>query len=319
MLPCSIFDKSQWSTEGEDLMDALELVRVGNLEIAIRLWHPEAPRTLVAWHGLARHGGDFADLARELGPDWRILAPDTPGRGFSSWSVAPHHHYLYAHYREVAVAVLDHFELESVPWLGTSMGGLLGMMLAAEPDTAARIERLIVNDVGPELDPDGLAELASYFGVPHHFQRFSDLETELRRHYSGFGIDSDAAWRRLALSSARRLPDGSWTYHYDPRIGEQFIHDTPRDTWADWAAIRCPLMVIRGEDSPLLNAEIVTRMAEVQPTLVSLEVPDCGHAPMLDRPLQVAPIADFLETGSAASRLRPWQHALTRIKAIVSG
>ncbi len=300
-------------------MDALELVRVGNLEIAVRIWHPEAPRTLVAWHGLARHGGDFADLARELGPDWRILAPDTPGRGFSSWSLAPHQHYLYAHYREVAVAVLDHFDLETVPWLGTSMGGLLGMLLAAEPDTAARIERLILNDVGPELDPNGLAELASYFGTPHHFQRFSDLEAELRRHYTGFGIDSDAAWRRLALDSARRLPDGSWTYHYDPRIGEQFFHDTPRDTWADWAAIRCPLMVLRGEDSPLLKAESVTRMAEVQPTLVSLEVPGCGHAPMLDRKSQVTPIADFLGAHAAASRQGLWQRALGRIRAIVSG
>lgn len=300
-------------------MDALELVNVGNLEIAVRLWHPEAPRTLVAWHGLARHGGDFADLARELGPEWRILAPDTPGRGFSSWSLAPHHHYLYAHYREVAVAVLDHFDLETVPWLGTSMGGLLGMMLAAEPDTDARIERLILNDVGPELDPKGLTELASYFAAPHYFQRFSDLEAELRRHYAGFGIDSDAAWRRLALGSARRLPDGSWSYHYDPRIGEQFIHDTPRDTWADWAAIHCPLMIIRGENSPLLKAESVTRMAEAQPGLVSLEVPGCGHAPMLDRTSQVAPVADFLGAHAVLSRQDLWHRAMRRIRAIVAG
>ena len=97
-----------------------------------------------------------------------------------------------------------------------------------------------------------------------------------------------------ALGSARRLPDGGWTYHYDPRIGEQFIHDTPRDTWADWAAIRCPLMVIRGEASPLLRADSVARMAEVHSHLVRLEVPGCGHAPMLDRTSQVDPIADFL-------------------------
>ncbi|PMR67194.1 alpha/beta fold hydrolase [Halomonas heilongjiangensis] len=275
-------------------MEALELVRVRELDVAVRIWHPGAPRTVIAWHGLARHGGDFAGFARELGPGWRVLAPDTPGRGLSSWSLYPAHDYLYSHYMTVAVAVLDHFGLERVPWVGTSMGGLLGMLLAAEADTAGRIERLVLNDVGPELDPDGLASLATYFGVPHRFSRFGELEAELRRHYGGFGITGDDAWRRLALDSARRLPDGSWTYHYDPRIGEQFIHDTPRDTWADWQAIRCPLMVIRGATSPLLRADSVTRMAEVHPGLVRLEVPGCGHAPMLDRASQVAPIADFL-------------------------
>ena len=289
-------------------MDRLELVKVRALQIAVRIWNPDAPRTLVAWHGLARHGGDFAALAHELGPEWRVLAPDTPGRGLSSWSLYPAHDYLYAHYIEVAVALLDHFGLERVPWVGTSMGGLLGMLLAAEPTTASRIERLVLNDVGPELDPDGLAGLATYFGAMHRFVNFGDLEAELRGHYAGFGIDSDDAWRRLALDSARRLPDGSWTYHYDPRIGEQFIHDTPRDTWADWQAIQCPVMVIRGATSPLLAHASIERMRKEQPDLVSLEVPGCGHAPMLDRPSQVAPLAEFLNRpeGGRVTPSRPW-------------
>jgi len=307
-------------------MDALELVRADGLEVAVRIWHPTAPRTLIAWHGLARHGGDFAGLARELGPGWRVLAPDTPGRGLSSWSLYPAHDYRYAHYMKVAVAVLDHFSLEAVPWVGTSMGGLLGMLLAAEADTASRIERLVLNDVGPELDPDGLAQLARYFGMPHRFPTFGQLETELRRHYAGFGIEGDDAWRRLALESARRLPDGSWTYHFDPRIGEQFVHDTPRDTWADWAALRCPLMVIRGAESPLLAAESVTRMAEVQPDLTTLEVPGCGHAPMLDRRSQVRPIADFLDRprrralpSAAGGALAWWQRGLRWLKGTGAG
>lgn len=307
-------------------MDALELVRVRELEVAVRIWHPAAPRTVIAWHGLARHGGDFEDFARVLGPGWRVLAPDTPGRGLSSWSLYPAHDYLYAHYMKVAVAVLDHFDLAQVPWVGTSMGGLIGMLMAAEPETASRIERLVLNDVGPELDPEGMASLASYFGVPHRFCRFGELEAELRRHYTGFGIEGNDAWRRLALGSARRLPDGSWTYHYDPRIGEQFVHDTPRDTWADWAAIRCPLMVIRGEESPLLKAESVTRMAEAQPGLVSLEVPGCGHAPMLDRTSQVRPIADFLDRprrrvlpGAPGGALAWWQRGLRWLKGAGAG
>ncbi|MDR5859455.1 alpha/beta hydrolase [Halomonas eurihalina] len=275
-------------------MDELTLLKVRELEIAVRVWNPDAPRTLIAWHGLARHGGDFDDLARLLGPEWRVLAPDTPGRGLSSWSLYPAHDYLYSHYMTIAKAVLDHFELERIAWVGTSMGGLLGLLLAADKDTASRIDRLVLNDVGPELEADGLASLASYFAVPHRFTRFSELEAELRRHYVGFGIENDDAWRRLALSSARRLPDGSWTHHYDPRIGEQFIHDTPRDLWNDWRAIRCPVMVIRGSASTLLSAESIDNMRESRPDLVSLEVPECGHAPMLDRASQVEPILDFL-------------------------
>ncbi|MBA2779551.1 alpha/beta fold hydrolase [Billgrantia kenyensis] len=289
-------------------MDAMELVTLRDLEIAVRIWHPEAPKTVVAWHGLARHGGDFEKFSRTLGPEWRVLAPDTPGRGLSSWSPIPSQDYLYRNYMSVALAVLDHFELERVPWVGTSMGGLLGMLLAAETESSHRIERLVLNDVGPELNPQGLMQLALYFGRPHRFTTFAQLQAELTEHYHGFGIEGEEAWRQLALGSARRLPDGSWTYHYDPRIAEQFINDTPRDTWADWRAIDCPLMVIRGAESPLLDAESVVSMAKAQPDLVTLEVPGCGHAPMLDRSSQVAPIAEFLTRPPQKSARRP-QHA----------
>ncbi|WP_249976025.1 alpha/beta fold hydrolase [Vreelandella olivaria] len=276
-------------------MYALEFIRVRELEIAVRVWNPNASRTLVTWHGLARHGGDFASLADQLGHEWRIIAPDTPGRGLSSWSLFPAHDYLYSHYITVALAVLDHFELKQVDWLGTSMGGLLGMLIAADPQHSQRIVRLILNDVGPELNQQGLIALSSYFGVSHRFSSFSDLQAELKRHYASFDISSDKEWRDLALNSARRLPDGNWTYHFDPRIGEQFIHDTPRDTWADWANITCPIMVIRGADSTLLDAETLPRMAEKQPYLRTLTVPGCGHAPMLNQPGQVAPIRQFLD------------------------
>lgn len=295
-------------------MDALELVRVRALEIAVRVWNPQAPRTLVAWHGLARHGGDFADLARELGPGWRVIAPDTPGRGLSSWSLFPAHDYLYAHYMQVALAVLDHYRLDRVAWLGTSMGGLLGLLLAASEQGRGRIERLIVNDVGPQIEAEGLASLANYFAVPHRFATFGALLEELRTHYAAFGIDTEQAWQRLARDSARRLPDGGWTFHYDPRIAEQFVHDTPRDLWADWQAVRCPTMVIRGAGSTLLSAATVERMREVQPSLEILTIPGCGHAPMLDRAAQVRPIQRFLErtihpatAQPAVSSLAWWQ------------
>ncbi|MFW6380361.1 MAG: alpha/beta fold hydrolase [Halorhodospira sp.] len=275
-------------------MDDLALINLGELEIAVRIWHPRAPRTLIAWHGLSRHGGDFAVMARLLGPEWRVLAPDTPGRGLSSWPMFPAYDYRYTFYQRLAVQLLDHFDLPRVAWLGTSMGGLLGMLLAADATHRSRIERLILNDVGPELELDGLIELGGYFALPRYFSRFSDLCRELRQHHAEFGIRDEAGWRELALGSARRLPDGGWTFHYDPRIFEQFIHDRPRDTWQDWIALDCPLMLLRGARSGLLTQAVVDRMAREQPGLRTLEVSGCGHAPMLDTPAQVEPIRDFL-------------------------
>nr|WP_298249816.1 alpha/beta fold hydrolase [uncultured Halomonas sp.] len=282
-------------------MQHLDWISVDDLDVAVRIWHPDAPRTLIAWHGLARHGGDFAELAHRLGPKWRILAPDTPGRGLSAWSPRPDQDYTYAAYARVAWAILEYFALDRVSWLGTSMGGLLGLRLAAEPATAGRIERLVLNDIGPELAPDGLAELGDYFSRPHEFSSFRDLEEELRHHYAGFGIEDDDSWRRLALESARRLPDGRWSFHYDPRIVAQFVHDTPRDLWADWAALASPVMVIRGASSPLLAASTLERMAETRPRLVTLEAAGCGHAPYLDRASQVEPIRRFLGCPTYAS------------------
>ncbi|MFD2438555.1 alpha/beta fold hydrolase [Modicisalibacter luteus] len=296
-------------------MDALELVEIKAQEIAVRIWHPQAPRTLIAWHGLARHGGDFGGLARELGPGWRIIAPDTPGRGLSSWSLFPAHDYLYERYMQLALALLDHFRLTQVAWLGTSMGGLLGMLLAASEQGRDRIERLVINDVGPEIEADGLSDLASYFSVPHFFPTFGALLNEVKSHYTGFGIDNEDDWRRLALDSARRLPGGTWTFHYDPRIANQFIHDTPRDLWADWRAIHCPLMVIRGEFSPAQRD--YSRAHERDST---------GHGitdrrwlrscPLLDRAAQVAPIRKFLErpetTESRPRKTTDWWQRLRR-------
>ncbi|MDO0944378.1 MULTISPECIES: alpha/beta fold hydrolase [Chromohalobacter] len=277
-------------------MDELVLLKHRELEIAVRIWHPNAPRTLIAWHGLSRHGGDFAHLARLLGPDWRLIAPDTPGRGLSSWSLFPAYDYLYSHYMDVAIAVLDHFKLAHVPWLGTSMGGLLGLLLAADDTHRRRISALILNDVGPTIETAGMQRLASYFIAAQRFTSLQDLEREMRTHYQSFGIQSEAVWRRLLLESARRLPDGSWGYHFDPRIAEQFVHDTPRDLWAAWRALHCPVMAIHGAQSDILSSATLTTMQHHQPRLAIVEVPDCGHAPMLDRPAQAAAIAAFLSS-----------------------
>ncbi|MGY4877228.1 alpha/beta fold hydrolase [Vreelandella aquamarina] len=300
-------------------MDALRCLNVGQLEIAVRIWNPDAPHTVIAWHGLARHGGDFEQLARALGPEWRVLAPDTPGRGLSSWSFYPSKEYLYRHYQVVASAVMDNFQLDSVPWIGTSMGGLLGMLLASDDETASRIRCLVLNDVGPELESNALMQMATYFSTMKRFTTFEALQAALKENYQGFGIRQEAEWLDMAYSSARRLPDGAWTFHYDPRISEQFIHDTPRDTWADWENIRCPLMLVRGENSPLLSAQSVTKMQTLQPDMVVLEAAGCGHAPMLNVPHQIDPIRRFLEQSVPAAKRPRWRAMLERLKVSIQG
>ncbi|MGM0522266.1 MAG: alpha/beta fold hydrolase [Pseudomonadota bacterium] len=295
-------------------MDAVTIVPVGSLEIVVRVWHPNAPHTVIAWHGLARHGGDFEQLARLLGPKWRVLAPDTPGRGLSSWSFYPAQEYLYAHYKKVALAVLDHFQLDSVPWVGTSMGGLLGMLLAADNEAAPRLQCLVLNDVGPELDPQALTQMATYFGTIKRFGTFNELKEALKANYQGFGIQHESEWDAMAVSSARRLPDGAWSFHYDPRIAEQFIHDTPRDMWAGWAQIHCPIMLIRGENSLLLRAESMEKMRQTQPEMETLEAPGCGHAPMLNVESQVTPLRHFLERHTPSAKPNVWQQWVERVK-----
>ena len=208
-------------------MDALEFIRVRELDVAVRIWNPKATRTLIAWHGLARHGGDFAALARELGSEWRIIAPDTPGRGLSSWSLFPAHDYLYSHYITIAVALLDHYELDQVDWLGTSMGGLLGMLIAADTQHRSRISRLILNDVGPELNKEGLIALSSYFGVTHRFNNFADLKAELTKHYASFGISREEEWLDLPLRPAHwRTVYPRHTQRHLGRLGQ---HSLPAD------------------------------------------------------------------------------------------
>lgn len=295
-------------------MDAVTTVPVGSLEIVVRVWHPNAPHTVIAWHGLARHGGDFEQLARLLGPKWRVLAPDTPGRGLSSWSFYPAQEYLYAHYMKVALAVLDHFQLDSVPWVGTSMGGLLGMLLAADSEAAPRLQCLVLNDVGPELDPQALTQMATYFGIFKRFGTFNELKEALKANYQGFGIQHESEWDAMAVSSARRLADGAWSFHYDPRIAEQFIHDTPRDMWAGWAQIHCPMMLIHGEHSPLLRADSVDKMRQTQPELKTLEASGCGHAPMLNVESQVTPLRHFLERHNPNAKPNVWQQLVERVK-----
>jgi pimeloyl-ACP methyl ester carboxylesterase len=263
-------------------------------EIHYTEWGSGQRETVIAWHGLARTGRDMDDIAAHLAPRYRVICPDTIGRGLSQWSPAPETEYCLAFYGRLAVSLADRLGLDHFHWLGTSMGGAIGLHLAAGA-LKGRIRRLILNDIGPQLGADAVARIRAYAGKPPQFARLSELEAYFRTVYKPYGWLSDAQWRRLTESSARRLPDGQVTPHYDPKMVlqfERFPHDY--DQWDAYDAIDVPTLCLRGEASDLLLAGTADQMRARGPRAVVVTIPGCGHAPALNVPDQFSLVERFL-------------------------
>jgi pimeloyl-ACP methyl ester carboxylesterase len=254
---------------------------------------PDAPR-LIAMHGLTRNGRDFDAVARAASDRFHVVCPDVVGRGKSGW-LPDGALYSYPQYLGDAVALIARIAAGPVDWLGTSMGGLVGMMLAAQPLTPIR--RLILNDVGPFVPKASLERIGAYVGEDPRFADMAELEAYLRRVYADFGDLSDADWAHMARHSARSRPDGGYGPAYDPAIADAFragpIADV--DLWPIWERIRCPVLILRGARSDLLLPKTAARMAASRPNVCLVEFPDCGHAPALMNGEQVGAIRDWLE------------------------
>jgi pimeloyl-ACP methyl ester carboxylesterase len=252
----------------------------------------DAP-VLVAVHGLTRNGRDFDVLARALSDRFRVVCPDIVGRGKSAWLPAGAL-YTYPQYLADMVALVARIGPGPIDWLGTSMGGLIGMMLAAQP--GGLIRRLILNDVGPFVPKAALERIASYVGQDPRFGSVAEVETYLRRVHAPFGGLTDSDWAHLAQYSTRERPEGGFGLAYDPKIAEAF-RTTPIadvDLWPVWEAIACPALVIRGGQSDLLTAEIADEMVRRKPATRLVTFPECGHAPALMDPAQIAVIRNWL-------------------------
>ncbi|HEX3576560.1 MAG TPA: alpha/beta hydrolase [Rhodopila sp.] len=264
--------------------------------LAFEEWGDAGAPPVVCVHGLTRNGRDFDVLARALSPAWRVVCPDLPGRGHSDWLDDP---MLYqAQHYVTALAHLLAWIGRDVAWIGTSLGGICGMVIAAAD--GAPISRLVLNDVGPFIPAEALRRIRDYMvasGDSPMMSRFPDIETverHLRIIHAPFGPLSDAQWTALARNSARALPDGRFAMHYDPRIAEPLRGTDPVDVdmWSFWDRIRVPRMVIRGETSDILLRETAARM-EASGALV-YQVPETGHAPALLDPPQIEVIRSFL-------------------------
>jgi len=270
-------------------------LRCAGRELHVTEWGEPGQPVLVAWHGLARTGRDMDDVAAHLAArGWRVLCPDTIGRGLSEWSPAPDDEYCLDFYVRLARELLDALDVARCAWLGTSMGGAIGLVAAATA-LRGRVERLLLNDVGPSVAPAAIARIRSYAGAPAAFATVSELEQYFRTIYKPYGWLSDAQWRRLTETSTRRLPDGRVTPHYDPAMVRQFVtRPDDYERWAEWDSLDIPVLCLRGVDSDLLLRETTEQMRQRGPRAVVVEIDGCGHAPALNVPEQFALVERFL-------------------------
>lgn len=254
------------------------------------------PRVVVCVHGVGRNGRDFDVLGEALAATHRVLAIDMPGRGESDWLADPND-YIFPTYLTTLVALIARSGAESVDWIGTSMGGLLGMVAAAQ--LKSPITRLVVNDVGPIIEPAALDRIRAYFGADPEFATYDEIAHYIRTVSAPFGRLTDAQWEHVTRTNVRQRADGRWRIAYDPGIAVPFqASAAPPDLWGVWDAIRCPTLVLRGAQSDLLSVVTAAGMAARGPKPAVIEFADVGHAPMLLTPEQIDPVTRFLRAES---------------------
>ena len=261
---------------------------------------PANPRVLVSVHGLTRVGRDFDDLARAMADRYRVVCPDMPGRGRSDWLPDP---MLYAvpTYINDVVTLLARLDAQTVHWVGTSMGGIIGMGLASLPDTP--ISRLVLNDMGPVVEGASLARIATYLGVPQRFASLAEAETYIRQVSAPFGPLTDAQWSHLTAIALRRDPQdaSAWLLHYDPALAVPFRAGARPDggyddmpLWTFYDKVRCPTLAVRGELSDLLSRATHVEMARRGPKAELVEIAGVGHAPTFMSADQIEVVRNFL-------------------------
>ncbi len=248
------------------------------------------PRVLLCVHGLTRNGRDFDYFAERMSDAYRVVCPDVAGRGRSDWLRDPAD-YSYPVYCQDMATLLASLHAETVDWVGTSMGGIIGMILAGLPGSPLR--KLVLNDVGCSIPQAAIERIGEYVGREPAFDSIEAMEGAIRA-VSPFGPLTDEQWRHLTLHAAKE-EDGKWRFRYDPGIGRNFHAAPPADVdlRAYWNLVRGPVLVVRGEQSDLLLHETLEEMLQ-RPRTEAHIVPRTGHCPMLMDDSQVVAVRRFL-------------------------
>ena len=281
---------------------------------------PENDKVLLCVHGLTRTGRDFDALARAMMGEYRVVCPDMPGRGASDF-LKDASAYAVPNYVAAMVTLLARLKAGTLDYLGTSMGGLIGLGLAGlvegtemlyahmpsgsplPASTGLRFNKFILNDVGPVLEPESIARIKSYVGVPMVFDSLEQATEAMKLRAASFGPMSDEHWREFTQVVLREK-DGKWVNHYDLRIAEPFaqmdnpdvVKNSEAILWASYQALKCPILIIRGETSDLLSKDTLAKMVAMNPQAKAVEVPLVGHAPTLLDEAQISIVRDFLRT-----------------------
>lgn len=275
------------------------LSQTGLHRMAYKEWgDPLNPKVLVCVHGVTRVSDDFDNVAQELCREYRVICPDVVGRGRSDWLRDPQH-YQVAQYVSDMVTLLARLDAQTVHWFGTSMGGLIGMGLASLKDSPVR--KLVLNDVGPALNPSALTRIGGYMGQEVRFATFDHALRYIREILLPFGQHTDEEWRKLAEDVLRQDKDGQWIRHYDPGISVPFKASTPESAqraeamlWMAYDAISCPTLLVRGAESDLVTPETAQAMTTRGPKAKLVEIPGVGHAPTFMHVDQIAIVKEFL-------------------------
>ncbi|PCI70873.1 MAG: alpha/beta hydrolase [Piscirickettsiaceae bacterium] len=268
---------------------------VGGLhKLAYLEWgESDNPNVLICSHGLTRNKHDFDVLAETLSDTYRVICFDLPGRGESDW-LTHKMAYDYNQYTVDALMVIARTGVEKVDWLGTSMGGLLGMALASLPNSP--IKRLILNDVGPHIPKEALMRIADYVGQQPSFNTTKELGQYIRTVYAGFGALTEQQWQNMLTFGQRTLDNGQFTLNYDPDISKAFM-DKPladMDLWPIWSAIQQPTLLIKGENSDLLIKDTAKKMTATGPKATLITIANTAHAPALMNDTDINAIKDWL-------------------------